>query len=167
MENIRELPEGNNFVKLYICLIAAALAAAVWIGLELPAQSGLTVGLLSPARDGKLLSEGVKLLLPEILTAALLTFPSGKVFSSFAAAFLFAFHGVAAGHTVRYCVVNSVDAAAIGVCVSYAALTLMFYVYAVFMREGNGTCTNLFRLLCYFTVSGAAIILRIVPFLFI
>ena len=167
MEKTADLPRGNNFLKIYICLIAAALAAAVWAGLELPAESGLTVMLMSPARDGKLLYYGARLLLPEIITAAFLTVPSGKVFSSVAAVFLFAVHGVAAGHTLKYCVVNSVDAAAIGVCVSYAALTLLFYIYAVFMREENGSCTNLFRLLCYFTVSGAAIILRIVPFLFI
>lgn len=164
MRTVGRITEKDCFLKVFICLATAVLVTAVWLGTKLPADEGMAISVFSPFEKGTITDAEVLLLLPELVSAALLTLPLGRVFSSVSASAVFAVHGMAIGHTVRYCAVNSVDAAAIGVGVSYSALTLMMVVYAVFMREEKGT--GFFRLLCYLTVSGAAIILRIVPFLF-
>lgn len=157
----------KDFKKLTAILVTAALFAAVWIGLKMPSGKGFSVAVLSPVSGKDALTGAAMLCFPDLLSAALLTVSGGRAFTYAAALSVFFLRGLAIGHTANFCVVNSVNSAAIGAFISYCAVTLLLAVYAVFIREEKGETGAFFKMLCYFTVSGASVVLRVVPYLFI
>ncbi len=155
----------TDFGKIYVLLITAALAAAVWTGTRLPCVEGMTVMLGAPDISGNPAEEVSLMCMPDIIAAVLLSLPCGRAFSSFAAGAVFFLRGLSVGHTAMYCTVNSVNGAAVGALTAYSAVTLLLFVYTAIMKSKGKNSGALPKLLSYFAVSGAAVLLRAVPYL--
>ena len=155
-----------NVPRLMIMLITAALIAAVWIGLKIPCQTGLAVTAQSPVKDN-LFGGAAKLFLPELAAAAILSFGRKSKFAFAAAASVFAIRGLAIGHAVCFCTVNSANAETVGALAAFCAATLMLAAYAIFLTNVKDKSNPAFGLLCYLAVSGGACILKAVPYLFL
>ena len=167
MQSLKRISGEAGFTRIKMLITAAALAAAVWIGLKLPAQSGLSLAVRSPLRGDELLLSASRLAFPDILSAAILSLPCGRTFSSLTGCAVFSLRGLAIGHAALFCTVNSVSSAAVGALTAYCAVTLMLILYALLMTRRNGEEHAVSRLLCYLAVSGASVILRTVPYLFV
>lgn len=79
---------------------------------------------------------------------------------------VFSLRGAAMGACAAFCVQNSAPYGALGIMISYGAVTALCAVYCV-MLSGLEDTRGRVRALCYFTVSGAAAVLRIIPYLFL
>ncbi len=166
-KSLSKISGEAGYTKITVLITAAALAAAVWIGLKLPTESGLSLAVSSPLTGDELLLSASKLAFPDILSAAILSLPCGRTFSSLAGCAVFFLRGLVIGHTAMFCTVNSVSPAAVGALTAYCAVTLMLMLYAVLLTRGKREGNAVSGILCYLAVSGASVILRTVPYLFV
>ena len=146
-------------------LIVATLSATIWAGTVIECSKGQNVAIAPLFTGENKLTDIGFLTLPDILTAAVFSLPLGKITERIVTFAVFAVRGLAVGHTFCFCTVNSVSAAALGAVAAYCVVTLMFGFYRIYISDKKEMGTPA-RLLCYLTVSGAAVIIRTVPYLF-
>ena len=83
------------------------------------------------------------------------------------AAVIGALRGAGLGMTVSFCTKNAMPGAAIGMTVSFGAVSVLLLGYGIFMDQAAGRMGWLYRFLCYLLVSGAVILLRLLPYVLV
>lgn len=165
--NITCEPQNSELKRTLAALgvILAAFFLAVWVGCQIP-PSGDVGGIISVSSpfDGGFVRGAVKLCMWEIFPLALFAFSGGYIGRLVFAAAVFFLKGAALGASIAFCTENSADAALLGVIVSYCAVALLTAVFFVITSQRRGIGIG-YRLLIYFTVCGAASLLRIIPYL--
>ncbi len=76
-----------------------------------------------------------------------------------------ALRGMALGAAISFCTENALPSAAVGMTASFGAVSALLLCYGIFMHRISCETGFLYRILCYFAVSGAAALLRLLPYL--
>lgn len=108
----------------------------------------------------------IRLCAPDFAALLLFTLCRGARSLIAACGAVFALRGAAMGACAAFCVQNSAPYGSLGILISYGAVTALCAVYSVIIAGLTDARPGV-KALCYFTVSGAAAVLRIIPYLFL
>ena len=75
-----------------------------------------------------------------------------------------ALRGAALGAAVSFCTENALPGAAVGMTASFGAVSVLLLCYGIFTHHIASETGFLYRLLCYFAVTGAVTLLRLLPY---
>lgn len=146
-------------------MLAAALSFAVFcrLGTLMSFPAGVTLAFRSPFSGG-IAAGCVRLCLADMLSFFLVSICTTPRQSAAAAAAVFSLRGAVIGAASAFCIQNIASCRVLSVLTSYGAVTLLTAVYCTLLSS-NGRMRTAVRLICYFTVCGAAALLRIIPYI--
>lgn len=146
-------------------MLAAALSFAVFcrLGTLMSFPEGVSLAFRSPFSGG-IAAGCVRLCLADMLSFFLISICTCPGQSVAAAAAVFSLRGAVMGASCVFCIQNIASCRALSVLTSYGAVSLLTAVYCV-MLSASDRMRPAVRLICYFTVCGAAALLRIIPYI--
>ncbi len=157
----------NKKTVLFTVWLVSVTAVFLWLGVKESPMGGNTVKF-----DGVSLS-GVREALVglsvncgrELLVFLAVTLASRPIASILAASVVLAVRGLALGTAAAFCSVNSVPANSVAVMLSYAMISVLIIIYTVIRSRGD--CDKAVLTGLYFIMTGAAVLLKMLPLLFI
>ena len=143
----------------------AVFLVCICAGVALSGDGGSVVQLENPfagAENFFFTCAGICLF--DVAETFLIGFTAGQRGFVPVASIIGALRGAGLGMTVSFCTKNAMPGAAIGMTVSFGAISVLLLGYGVFMNKVAARMGWIYRILCYLLVSGAVILLRLLPY---
>ena len=143
----------------------AVFLVCVCAGTVLSGDGGGVIRLNNPFVDGgSFLFTCAGICLWDVLETFLIGASAGQRSFPLVASLIGALRGAGLGMTISFCTKNAMPGAAIGMTVSFGAVSVLLLGYGMFMHTVASNTGWIYRVLCYLLVSGAVILLRLLPY---
>lgn len=147
---------------LPIVVFVLCIAAGTYFG----GDGGAVIHLDNPfAGEAPFLFTCAGICFMDIVQTLLIGIGVGQRFYVPVATGIAALRGTALGAAVTFCTGNALPVAAVGMTVSFGAVSVLLLCYGTFMNRIASETGFLYRVLCYFAVSGAAALLHLLPYI--
>ncbi len=147
---------------LPIAVFLLCIAAGTYLG----GDGGAVIHLENPfAGDESFFFICARICFLDVLQVLLIGVGAGQRLYVPAATVIGALRGTALGAAVTFCTGNALPAAAVGMTISFGAVSALLLCYGTFMNRIASETGFLYRILCYFAVSGAAALLHLLPYI--
>ena len=164
-EFVREVePVGVKRYLPYlpIAVFLLCIAAGTYFG----GEGGSVIHLENPfAGEGSFFFICAEICFLDILQTFLIGACAGQRLYVPTAAILCAIRGTALGAAITFCTRNALPVAAVGMTASFGAVSVLLLCYGTFMNRIASGTGFLYRILCYFAVSGASALLHLLPYI--
>lgn len=153
-----------RYRALFCVFTVLSLVVAVYAGINLEGVENRMVIPVSPFEKASLFQGVIRINILDIVMFALFSVPLSNGVRIGVSSAVFFYRGLVVGNGFKVFFENSVGGTAIGVFVSYCAVTLFALLYDSYLNTTGNKSTPV-RILCYFAATGAAIVLRTLPML--
>ena len=156
----------QNSIICFVWLLAVSIFS-ISVGLKLTCLAGQTIAFDKVGYDSiKEAIVGLSVRCAVDVVSFLLITVASKPYASVAlSSVILVMRGVALGASASFCAVNAISAASVAMMISFALVSLLMLIYAVFVSGSRlGFCLHL---LIYLLVTGAAALLRLLPVMLI
>lgn len=157
---------GQAKRKAYLpYLPIAAFLICIAVGTYLGGDGGAAVHLDNPFHDdASFFFTCAQICFWDIVQALLIGVGAGQRLYVPVATAVGALRGASLGAAVSFCTKNALPGAAVGMTVSFGAVSVLLLCYGIVMDRIASETGFLYRLLCYFAVTGAVTLLRLLPY---
>lgn len=144
----------------------AAFVICIAVGTYMGGDGGALVHLENPFHgDASFFFTCAQICFFDIVQTLLIGVGAGQRMFVPVATAISALRGVALGAAISFCTENALPGAAVGMTASFGTVSVLLLCYGIFMHRIACETSFLYRVLCYFAVSGAAVLLRLLPYL--
>lgn len=156
----------QNSIICFVWLLAISIFS-ISVGLKLTGLAGQTIVFDSIGYHS--LREAIVGLsircAADVASFLLITIASKPYASMALSSVILAMRGVSLGACSSFCAVNAISDASVAMIISFALVSLLMLLYAVFVSRAKlGFCLHL---LIYFLITGASALLRLLPVMLI
>lgn len=154
-------------VKWYLpYLPIAVFLLCIAAGTCLGGTGGAVIHLENPfAGDESFFFICARICFLDILQVLLIGVSAGQRLYVPATTTIGALRGTALGAAVTFCTGNALPAAAVGMTASFGVISALLLCYGTLMNRIVSATGFLYRILCYFAVSGAVALLHLLPYI--
>ena len=152
--------------RIYLSYLPiAAFLICIAAGTYFGGDGGAVINLKNPFDDGaSFFFTCAQICLLDVLQILFVGISAGQRLFIPAATAVGGLRGGALGAAVSFCTKNALPGAAVGMTASFGAVSVLLLSYGIFMDRIAPQTGFLYRLLCYFAVTGAAALLRLLPY---